>query len=173
MSTGLAEGRAGSYRREDHGFGQSGRGYLSRLRGTDGLLAWADEQGLTDDDVALNDRFELIRLKGPAKTRRDRKPLLHYDDTPDTTAMRDRLRSWAAMMAGHEVTLGAHRSVASAPTKKRPPFSPTSPAGAERPWLEGGGMVPFALDAEGYARVTSGSPRAILEVVRRPGRNEP
>jgi len=110
MSTGLAEGRAGSYRREDHGFGQSGRGYLSRLRGTDGLLAWADEQGLTDDDVALNDRFELIRLKGPAKTRRDRKPLLHYDDTPDTTAMRDRLRSWAAMMAGHEVTLGAHRT---------------------------------------------------------------
>ncbi len=109
-STGLAEGRAGSYRREDHGFGQSGRGYLSRLRGTDGLLGWAGEQGLTDDDVALNDRFELIRLKGPAKTRRGRKPLLHYDDTPDTTAMRDRLRSWAAMMVGHEVTLGAHRT---------------------------------------------------------------
>lgn len=119
-STGLAEGRAGSYRREDHGFGQSGRGYLSRLRGTDGLLAWAGEQGLTDDDVALNDRFELIRLKGPAKTRRGRKPLLHYDDTPDTTAMRDRLRSWAAMMAGHEVTLGAHRTSGG----KTPPGDP-------------------------------------------------
>ncbi len=106
-STGLAEGRAGSYRREDHGFAQSGKGYLSRLRGTDALLPWADGQGLADDDVALNDRFELIRLKGQAKTRRGRKPLLHYDDTPDTTAMRDRLRSWAAMMAGHEVTLGS------------------------------------------------------------------
>jgi len=107
MGAGLAEGRSGSFRREDHGFGQSGQGYLSRLRGTDRLLAWADAQGLVDDDVALNDRFELIRLKGPAKTRRGRKPLLHYDDTLDTTAMRDRLRSWAAMMADHEVTLGA------------------------------------------------------------------
>ncbi len=106
LGVGLAEGRSGSYRREDHGFGQSGKGYLSRLRGTDRLLAWADARGLGDDDVALNDRFELIRLKGPAKTRRGRKPLLHYDDTPDTTTMRDQLRSWAAMMAGHEVTLG-------------------------------------------------------------------
>jgi len=107
MGAGLAEGHSGSFRREDHGFGQSGQGYLSRLRGTDRLLAWADAQGLVDDDVALNDRFELIRLKGPAKTRRGRKPLLHYDDTLDTTVMRNRLRSWAAMMADHEVTLGA------------------------------------------------------------------
>lgn len=103
---GFAEGRLGSYRQEDHGFGKSGRGYLSRLRGTDGLLAWADSYDLSGDDVALNERFELIRLKGAAETRGGRKPLLTYKDTPATNDMRDRLQAWIEMMARHQVTLG-------------------------------------------------------------------
>lgn len=105
-AAGLAEGRLGSYRQEDHGFGKSGRGYLSRLRGTDGLLAWADGRGLSDDDVALNERFELIRLKGPAATRGGRKPLLTYDDTPETNRMRDDLQAWTEIMARHQITVG-------------------------------------------------------------------
>lgn len=105
-NSGLAEAKLGSYRKEDHGFGKSGKGYLSRLRGTVGLLEWADGRGLSDADVALNERFELIRLKGPAERRGGRKPLLTYDDTPETDAMRDRLKAWTEMMALHEVTLG-------------------------------------------------------------------
>lgn len=106
VAAGLAEGKLGSYRKEDHGFGKSGKGFLSRLRGTVGLLEWADGHGLSDVDVALNERFELIRLKGPADRRGGRKPLLAYNDTPETNAMRDRLKAWTEMMSRHEVNLG-------------------------------------------------------------------
>lgn len=103
---GLAEERRGSYRRTDHGVGQAGIGYRSRLRGTGTLTAWAARHGLTADDISLSHSFETIRLKGSAATWRGNKPLLSYEDTTDTTAMRGRLRAWTEMMERHQIALG-------------------------------------------------------------------
>lgn len=116
VAIGFAEDRLGSYRRVDHGFGTSARGYLSRLRGTDNLLAWAARCELTTDDVSNSAQIELIRLKGTSTTPGGRKPLIDYADTRETTLMRDQLRAWMRMMEAHEVSLPGAEGSVSGPT---------------------------------------------------------
>jgi hypothetical protein len=105
IATGLAENRLGSYRRVDHGFATSGRGYQSRLRGAAALSIWAARYELTTADLARSVHFELIRLKGAPASPGGRKPLVDYEDNSETRRMRAHLQAWMAMMERHQVTL--------------------------------------------------------------------
>jgi len=96
---GYAEAKRGSYRRRAFG----GTGYRSRLRATNKLVAFFAGRGVRLDDVGVRKDAELIRLKAPALVRGGPKPLLGYDDTPDTERMRTLLLDWAAVAARHDI----------------------------------------------------------------------
>jgi hypothetical protein len=145
ISSGLAEDRVGSQRRVNEGFGTSAKGYLSRLRGTEGLLAWAARFELTTDDVSTSSRIELIRLKGVPATPDGRKLLIDYSDTPATALMRDRLIAWMGAMEAHKVSLPG-----AAPSVPRP--------------ADVGVVVPELENADERPRAASGGPCKLYRV---------
>lgn len=96
---GYADARAGSYRRGALG----GRGYRSRLRATDKLVAFFAERGVGLADIGVRESAELIILRGAPLRRGSPKPLQEYEDTTTTHGMREALRAWAAVATAHQI----------------------------------------------------------------------
>ena len=97
--------RAGSFRRYQ-GFGsEAGRGYRTRIRATERLLAMAASRGVSAADAALDAPVEVIRLKGFPKTHKGAKPLLAYEETAQTRAWRQALAGWQEVVDHHDVRL--------------------------------------------------------------------
>jgi hypothetical protein len=99
LAAGYADAKEGSYRRQELG----GRGYRSRLRARDQLVAFFGGRGVRLGHVGVRDGAELVVLKGPSATRGGPKPLLGYQDTVDTNRMREALRAWAAVASRHDI----------------------------------------------------------------------
>lgn len=98
-AAGYADARAGSYQRGALG----GRGYRSRLRATDQLIAFFTERGVGLADIGVREGAELVILKGAPSRRGGPKPLEEYEDTPTTQGMREALRAWAAVANAHQI----------------------------------------------------------------------
>lgn len=108
IRAGYAEGKAGSYGREDFGFGTSGRGYLSRLRGTARLSLWAKHHGLiVGEDIAsaLGEVIVLRQLRRQPSGAQAEWVAAQYEDTAEIANLRRGLLSWQRMMQEHRVVL--------------------------------------------------------------------
>ena len=103
----LADGTRGSYTRIDHGFGVAGRGYCSRLIATPALVELLEDRfGLRLADVGHRPDREVIVLKGPSPRRGASKPLVNYQDTPETADMRARLHQINSQLTASDIRLG-------------------------------------------------------------------
>ena len=93
VARGYASGHLGSYSRRSAPFGGQdvGRGYRSRLRATDKLIALLNQHGVTRDSIGSAPLETTIRLRGPAPYRNASKPLLTFRETPAVAAMRLRV----------------------------------------------------------------------------------
>lgn len=99
VAAGHAEGAKGFYRRNVYGGELGSHGRRTRLRASPQFVTLAEGFGMTLADLRIAETTETIRLKGPAETRGGTKPLLEYQDTPETTGMRERLARVNALLA--------------------------------------------------------------------------
>lgn len=100
---GHLEVRAGSYKRYA-GFGAgAGRGFRTRIRASERLLALAASRGVSAADAAIDPLVEVVRLKGLPSTPKGPKPLLAYEETAQTRSWRQALADWQAVASRHDI----------------------------------------------------------------------
>jgi hypothetical protein len=107
LATGFAEQRQGSYRRKANPFadGETGSGYRTRIKATAALAELIEEGfGLSRQDLGHASWRELVRLKGPPDAHQN-KPLLDYEDMPETVRMRKALVAINQALSDHDVSL--------------------------------------------------------------------
>ncbi len=80
-------------------------GRRSRIRARQVLLNRLSVLGVELGHVQPRSNIELVRQKGPAETRGGTKPLIDYQDTPETMQMREELTAINALLAGTHIDL--------------------------------------------------------------------
>lgn len=80
-------------------------GRRSRIRATAALVNRLGALGVSWADVQPRPKIELVRLKGPPETRGGTKPLIDYEDTPETIRMREELKATNALLARTAIVL--------------------------------------------------------------------
>ena len=108
VADGYASANLGSYRREASPFGGSdtGRGTLSRLRATPGLVVALEGRfGLTLDDIGFAAPANLVRLKAAPVTRRGAKRQVAFEETKAVAAMRNSIVAANLLRAEATITL--------------------------------------------------------------------
>lgn len=100
------------YLRRDlyEGMGQSGK--RTRIRATGGLVDLGAKHGVSIGGISFRADAETIRLKGPPLIHGGPKPLIDYDDTDQTHAMRQRLDRVNALLAETRIVLPEDGGVA-------------------------------------------------------------
>lgn len=107
LAAGFAEGATGYQNRTEAPFGGKAVaiGRRSRIRATAKLVDLFEHHSLAPRGVGFVPEAEVVRLKGAPAGRRQAKPLMEYDDTDTTNAMREGLGRINALLGETRIDL--------------------------------------------------------------------